>query len=116
AVALARATVQEDAGEVDGALATYATLLRTYPDQPATREARLRMARLYLTRQESFLATEILRRCLDDPTDTAHHAEARFLLGTTYVALNLSDRALETFLPLVSEGAENPFRAQAAFE
>ncbi len=116
AVALARGTLQEDAEDVDGAIATYATLLRNYPGQPATREARLRMARLYLKRQESFLASQILRRTLDDPADTAHHAEARFLLGRVYVALDLTDRALETLLPLVGQGQESPFRTQAAFE
>ncbi len=116
AVALARATLQEDGGDVDGAIATYATLLRNYPGQPATLEARLRMARLYLKRQESFLASQILRRILDDPMDEAHHAEARFLLGRVYIGLDLTDRALETLLPLVGEGEENPFRTQAAFE
>ena len=116
AVALARGTLQEDADDVDGAIATYATLLRNYPGQPATQEARLRMARLYLKRQESFLASQILRRCLDDPSDTAHHAEARLLLGRVYVALDLTDRALETLLPLVGKGEENPFRTQAAYE
>jgi len=116
AVALTRGNLQEDADDVDGAIATYATLLRNYPGQPATLEARLRMARLYLKRQESFLASQILRRALEDPADTAHHAEARFLLGRVYVALDLTDRALETLLPLVGEGEENPFRTQAAYE
>ncbi len=116
AVALARGTLLEDADDVDGAIATYAALLRNYPGQPATRDARLRMARLYLKRQESFLASQILRRALDDPADTAHHAEARFLLGRVYVTLDLTDRALETLLPLVGEGEESPFRTPAAFE
>lgn len=116
AVALARGKLQEDGADVDGAIATYAALLRNYPGQPGSRDARLRMARLYLNRQESFLASQILRRVLDDPADTAHHAEARLLLGRVYVALDLTDRALETLLPLVGEGEENPFRTQAAFE
>ena len=65
--------------------------------------AQLRMAHLYVDTQEYFLASQVLKRILDDPTDVEHQAEARLLLGQVYESLDFSDRALETYLPLVVE-------------
>jgi tetratricopeptide (TPR) repeat protein len=114
-VELTRGLMQEKGEAPQEAIASYAKLLRSYPAESAARVARLRMAHLYVDTQEYFLASQVLRRILDDPTDTEHQGEARLLLGQVYESLNFSDRALETYLPLVESHIDQRYHGQAAF-
>jgi TolA-binding protein len=114
-VELTRGLLQEKGEAPQEAIASYAKLLRSYPAEGPARIARLRMARLYLDTEEYFLASQVLKRVLDDPTDAQHHPEARLLLGQVYESLNFSDRALETYLPLVESQNDQRYHGQAAF-
>jgi len=113
-VELTRGMLHEKEGASDEAIACYAKLLRSYPSEMATRTARLRMAHLYVANREYFLASQVLKRILEDPTDAEHQPEARLLLGEVYESLDFADRALETYLPLVEDQVEQPFRGRAA--
>jgi len=113
-VELTRGMLHEKEAATDEAIACYAKLLRSYPAEAATRTARLRMAHLYVANREYFLASQVLKRILEDPTDREHEAEARLLLGEVYESLDFADRALETYLPLVDEQAPQPYHGQAA--
>jgi tetratricopeptide (TPR) repeat protein len=52
---------------------------------------------------------------LEDPMDAEHQPEARLLLGQVYESLDFSDRALETYLPLVESQTDPRYPGQAAF-
>lgn len=114
-VELTRGLLLEKGGAPQKAIASYAKLLRSYPAEDTARTARLRMAYLYVETQEYFLASQVLKRMLEDPMDAEHQPEARLLLGQVYESLDFSDRALETYLPLVESQTDPRYHGQAAF-